>query len=101
MANKSAVGRLSAETLLQVPSEREALDLNDQPSTLGASRVDSRHSSVISSQRFTWWKRHVRISVPHDVCRDHFGEVLSTFLLILMTMTNFDIEALADSTNSK
>lgn len=69
--------------------EREATELRD----VGPAPEPSRHSRVLGPQaasKSRWydpvrrfWRHHIRISVPHDDCRDHLGKrcVLRAFLL--------------------
>lgn len=94
MANNTTGGRLSAEALLQNTSENEALDLNGDNTSSDAVRIDTRHNSPNGNQSypFTWWKRHVRVSVPHDVCRDHFGEILHKPMLMSISTRCLAVE---------
>lgn len=58
--------------ILQIPSEHEALNLNEFDATSHrntTSGVAPKHHGVIE----TAWRRHISMSVPSKQCRDHLA----------------------------
>lgn len=65
--------------------ELEATELRDVSASAGATIV--RASRILSPAKdkghwydplYKFWRHHIRITVPHDDCRDHLGEHLWT-----------------------
>lgn len=79
----SAQGIVRAEQVLQLRSEREAIDLTQEMPS--ATEIPSITASTVSRNQnkvARAWQRHVVLSVPHQMCRDHFGEYQQPFCQI-------------------
>lgn len=78
MAQNAASGPLSAVKILRRPSEREALDFDEQLQTIETAEDEPSVSAAPRKEYLKWWNRYVSISEPHEACRDHFGKMLVT-----------------------
>lgn len=83
MARTSFSGPLNARRILQTSSSQEALNFDAQEVTQPDEAARAGRGAPVAVHRDgksrlqRWWQRHVRLSIPHDDCRDHFGKQLS------------------------